>query len=461
MKKRIVALVMLVIMVFTLSGTIFASNQISVCVDGKYVSFDTSPIRDGSRVLVPMRAIFENLGASVSYKDSEKKITAVKDDTTIILVLGSNIALINGKEEILDVPAKAISGKTYVPLRFVGQALGYPVEYESSSQTVYIGKKPDRPAYVTRTQTVNNRSVQIVEIAPGALTPHVYVANNKIGTHQSMSQMVEASGAVIAVNGTFFDSYTTEDYYAPWGNIIKDGNLIHRGDTGTTVGFTADGEVVMGRPDISFVCSVTGDGRTRSWYSYGINRKPASNGAYIYTRDWGTKVGLTKGISIAVENGVVTKIVHDADLDIPVNGYAINFVGSPATQLGDRFKVGYTVEYSVEYPGSDFGKVVTAVGAGPRLVKDGVAVYDPTSEGFSSDRILTDSASRSAIGVKSDGTIIIVTTSCTVKQLSEIMKSLGCVQAMNLDGGASSGLYVSGKFLTTPGRNLSNILYFK
>jgi Cft2 family RNA processing exonuclease len=94
----------------------------------------------------------------------------------------------------------------------------------------------------------------------------------------------------------------------------------------------------------------------------------------------------------------------------------------------------------------------------PTLVKNGVIQCDPMSEGFSSYKILSMSGARSAIGVTRDRTLLMVTCSCTVEQLAGVMKSLGACDAMNLDGGASSSLWVQGKYLVSPGRNISNAL---
>ena len=462
MKKRLLCVVLALSFVLAFGSLSSAAAAISVCVDGRYLNLTVSPRMEDGKVLVPMRPIFESLDAKVDWNAAESKITATKGDTEIILIVGSTRALINGAEVILEVAARTVNGNTLVPLRFVGEALNYPVEWVSSSSTVFIGEKPAGPPYVVRSQVVNNRSVQIVEITPGALTVGVHIANNRIGSHQSMQQMVQDTGAVIAINGAFFDAYTTEGYYAPYGTLIRDGKLIHRGDYGTTVGFNRDGRAVIGALLPKIEGSVNGVwGWPGNWYAYGLNRRPATNGAFIYTREWGSTIGLTRGVSVAVENGVVTRVVRNADLAIPANGYAMNFCGSEEGQLGDRFKVGDTVEYRVVYDNSAFDNVVSAVGAGPRLVRDGVAVYDPVGEGFVDTKILTDNASRSAIGIKSDGTIVLATTTATVRDLSDIMRALGCVQAMNLDGGASSGLYAQGRFLTSPGRLLSNILYFK
>lgn len=102
-----------------------------------------------------------------------------------------------------------------------------------------------------------------------------------------------------------------------------------------------------------------------------------------------------------------------------------------------------------------------AVGCGPRLVADGAVSYDPAGEGFSSPKILSSAGARSAVGVTRDRTLLLVTCGgATVRQLAEIMKALGAWDAMNLDGGASSGLWAQGRLLTRPGRPISNALVF-
>ena len=98
------------------------------------------------------------------------------------------------------------------------------------------------------------------------------------------------------------------------------------------------------------------------------------------------------------------------------------------------------------------------MGAGPRLLTEGRITVDPISEGFSHEKILSLPGARSMVGVTRDGWLIMATSSGTVRQMADVMKTLGAWNAMNLDGGASSGLWVQGRYLTTPGRRISNAL---
>jgi exopolysaccharide biosynthesis protein len=116
-------------------------------------------------------------------------------------------------------------------------------------------------------------------------------------------------------------------------------------------------------------------------------------------------------------------------------------------------------------PGEDFndafnaGTMEGALQAGPRLVVNGKVAIDVKAEGFKDPKILTGGGARSALGITRDHKLILLTTGgATIPQLAEIMKQAGAYQAMNLDGGASSGLYYNGKYLTQPGRKISNAL---
>ena len=114
--------------------------DISVKVGGVSLDFDQIPVIEGGRTLVPLRAIFEALGASVSWNGETRCVTAVKGDITLSLTIDSDIITVNGKEEKLDVPAKIIGGRTLVPARAVSQALGYNVSWDGEARVITISK---------------------------------------------------------------------------------------------------------------------------------------------------------------------------------------------------------------------------------------------------------------------------------------------------------------------------------
>ncbi len=114
-----------------------ASAPVSVLVDGRPLDFGNSPPQSvGGRLLVPLRAIFEALGAQVDFNNGV--VRAQRGPTQLQLQIGSNQAIVNGQTRTLDVPAQAIFGRTFVPLRFVGEAFGAGVSFNNATQTVQI-----------------------------------------------------------------------------------------------------------------------------------------------------------------------------------------------------------------------------------------------------------------------------------------------------------------------------------
>lgn len=124
---------------FTLSNNnVEAATPISVKINTKELYFDQQPIMDNGRVLVPMRAIFEAMGAKIEWSDRTKTVKATNDSTVVLLTLNSKQAVINGTKKNLDVPGKSVNGRTLVPLRFVSEALGASVEWKSNQSLVLI-----------------------------------------------------------------------------------------------------------------------------------------------------------------------------------------------------------------------------------------------------------------------------------------------------------------------------------
>jgi len=112
---------------------------IRVFLNGSQLMFDQPPINLNSRVLVPMRVIFEALGAQVYWEESSRTVTGILEGKTITLKIGSKEATINGAQTPLDVPAQIMNGRTLVPVRFISESLGASVEWSQQEQKVTIG----------------------------------------------------------------------------------------------------------------------------------------------------------------------------------------------------------------------------------------------------------------------------------------------------------------------------------
>jgi hypothetical protein len=119
--------------------------NIRVYVDGQEMAFDVPPTVIQGRVLVPLRGIFERLGATVDYNAQSQHIMAVRGAQTVELTIGSRQARVNGNGTLLDVPAFTIAGRTMVPLRFISESLGGNVQWVEASRVILIGSTGASP----------------------------------------------------------------------------------------------------------------------------------------------------------------------------------------------------------------------------------------------------------------------------------------------------------------------------
>lgn len=123
---------------FAIQAQVQAAPQIKVYINGSKLSTDQPPMMIRGRTMLPLRAIFEALDARVGWNQRTKTVTATKAGTTVVLKLGSKVATINDSNVTLEVPAQTIRGRTMVPVRFVSEAMGEQVLWNSRTQTVTI-----------------------------------------------------------------------------------------------------------------------------------------------------------------------------------------------------------------------------------------------------------------------------------------------------------------------------------
>ena len=117
----------------------YVDNRIKIVYNDREVSFEQEPEITNGRTMVPMRALFEMLGATVDYNNETKLITAVKGSKVITLTPGSDKATVNGKEITLDAPPYITKlGRTVVPVRFISESLEVRVGWDGNTKTVYL-----------------------------------------------------------------------------------------------------------------------------------------------------------------------------------------------------------------------------------------------------------------------------------------------------------------------------------
>lgn len=118
----------------------YREQEVHVIVDGKELqNLDMPAVIIDSRTLVPLRAIFESMGAKVSWDSGTQKITAEFDDgDTVIMFINNKAGVVNGNAFNMDVAPKIINDRTMVPVRAVAEAVGADVTWNDATRTVNI-----------------------------------------------------------------------------------------------------------------------------------------------------------------------------------------------------------------------------------------------------------------------------------------------------------------------------------
>lgn len=112
--------------------------DINVNLNGRYLFFDSEPIIKNGRTLVPMRAIFEALGADIEWDGAKRTVSAYRNGVSMEVKIDDSIAHINGLAVGLEVPPTIVDGRTMVPIRFISESLGAHVSWDGLNRDVII-----------------------------------------------------------------------------------------------------------------------------------------------------------------------------------------------------------------------------------------------------------------------------------------------------------------------------------
>ena len=123
-------------------------DGVTVKIDGKVVEFDQAPIIINDRTMVPLRAIFEELGAVVTWENETNTAIAFKEDTTVSVQINNNRMFKNSEIIELDVAPMLVSDRTLVPVRAVSEAFECDVEWNEENLEVIITTNKDEETVV-------------------------------------------------------------------------------------------------------------------------------------------------------------------------------------------------------------------------------------------------------------------------------------------------------------------------
>ncbi len=303
--------------------------------------------------------------------------------------------------------------------------------------------------HIKMTKYYNGRPVRInvVEVSKDIndeLRIEPAIANDKLYGRSKISNIAERENALVAINGGYFKPQTG----TPLGTLminkkVYTGPIYDR----VAIGFFDDGYDMARLKLDAKVVTNRGELKIDN-----INQpRMLSTHVIVYTGDWGSRTPATPkyGIQVVIKNGKLIGTSYE-QCDIPENGYVI--VG-PESQIGpflNSRKFNFDVKMSPNW--KDVNHILSG---GPYLVKNGEIYVDMTAEKLAS---VGGRNPRTAIGYTKDNNLILITADgregasvgLTLNELANLMKQLGCVNAMNLDGGGSTVMYVDGHVVNKP-----------
>ncbi|MDW7674339.1 MAG: stalk domain-containing protein [Bacillota bacterium] len=192
MKKRISWLIVLLLFLALVAPAAYATESINIVLDGEAQKFSPEPIIHNNSTMVPMRAIFEALGASLEWDGPTNTVTSTKDNTTVKITIGASTAFVNGTEISLAAPAMIVNERTLVPLRFVSESLGALVDWDSGTRTIYIERNTDKVTSKLSLKELANLNESVVLI--NTYGPYSYLLGN-------------GSGSIISADGLILTNY--------------------------------------------------------------------------------------------------------------------------------------------------------------------------------------------------------------------------------------------------------------
>lgn len=182
-----------------------------VVVDGQLMRFDQSPIMAGGRVLVPLRGVFEHLGATVFWNPATNVVTAQRGDTQVQLAIGSRQATVDGRVVFLDVPATIVGGRTLVPLRFVSEAMGAQVDWDNATRVVTITSGTTALPVQPPARVPRPFPVQPPAVAPQPVPTPPSVVEGRVLRVEGQRILVEEDGTIRTFTLTSDTTFTALD----------------------------------------------------------------------------------------------------------------------------------------------------------------------------------------------------------------------------------------------------------
>lgn|GEM_PF-755485 len=270
--------------------------------------------------------------------------------------------------------------------------------------------------------------VHVLQVPPGAGRFRVVGSSREPAT---LSEL--ARGSLAAINAGYFNTTTHEHI----GLLRSAGTLDSLPSLGrAAIGFNGSQ---------TYIARTTADVRVQVDGGLPLSAPVGFRGIEVVEQSGQRAGDRSRGV-LLVENGLVTAN-RIGPLQVPENGFALAY--DPHIRELALVEPGSRISYELSFRPPFFGTAPDAVEAGPLLVDGGRPAFEPETEAFArGQRILDDYTSQSAIGIRPDGTVLLVVAdSMRAQDLVPLFQSLGAGQAMRLDSGGSAALYAEGSVL--------------
>lgn len=196
--------------------TCSAQSKIKINYNGQEIGFDKEVKLIDSTILLPLRAVSQELGYTVNY--TKRSIEISGGETKVILTVGSTMAVVNGEEVKLNIAPDVIEGTTYVPLRFIGEALNLQVDWDDKKQTINLEGKYSVDRF-------NKKLMVRTKAGKEVLTSLTTLEDDKDSTIQVTYETTKNKSEIVSVSQTIqgaLTGYTSAIVY------IKDGKVIDK-----------------------------------------------------------------------------------------------------------------------------------------------------------------------------------------------------------------------------------------
>lgn len=268
MKKRLVFVLLAVVMILSIPFDMVEARSpernIKIWIDDFYIMSDVHPFVENSRTFVPIRFIAEELGYKVDWNLDRREVSIESNESEAILKIGAKEVLINGETIYLDLPAQLKKERTFVPFRLVAELFGEEVEYDSLNKVAIIGDDYEIDTYYPLKYYLDNKNPFITTYKVNFLEYIVRFSDGRVINLASDEEIL---------------------------NLVDEEGLIHE-----SVDFDIEVEDDKQIHDKYYVAPIKSDHFVGTWYGTGTIGKyqGENNGGYVDAYTYIEKIGDNK-----------------------------------------------------------------------------------------------------------------------------------------------------------------------